>query len=361
MKFTTENLVKSLDELPKDQFFEYPNPATKTRLAIEDITLPLGPIKIKRYKPSEATPKTAKSQSISVSMLTRVASAIREGVPLNVDRILGASYSTRSSLEALMARTREFYMCYPGRLEGADTSTAEIKNGHKHLIYLPNEPHAFCEIHKKEISVTISEIPTAGSVYEAIQIDPKLLSGGMDLAEARRHIQIQVALVFIGQALGFRTYVAKNDQGVIYDGKPIRNLPGVVADIETMKLIGQGPAGAGKAAKLIDCVWFQNGRLMPAVLEVEHSTGVTSGLARMKGFQDAFPPFPTRYTIVAPDDKRADVFKKASLPQFEKLDTHYFSYSAVEELFSLCQRGRVNKDGVSEAFLDGFMERVLSS
>ena len=55
---------------------------------------------------------------------------------------------------------------------------------------------------------------------------------------------------------------------------------------------------------------------MPAVMEVEHSTGVTSGLSRMKNFKDKFPPFPTRYVIVAPDEDRDKVVKEANKPQF---------------------------------------------
>jgi len=47
---------------------------------------------------------------------------------------------------------------------------------------------------------------------------------------------------------------------------------------------------ASQAALMIDCIWFKNGKLMPAVMEVEHSTGVTSGLTRMKNFQDIFIP-----------------------------------------------------------------------
>ena len=360
MNFSQENLVKGINGLRKGEFFEYPTPQTKTRVSVETVTLPHGPVIIKRYDPTKGgTPMNAKRDSISSSMLLRVANAVNEGELLNVDRVLGASYNMRSALEALMARMPEFHLCYPGRLEQAHLSSANVKRGHKHLIFLPNEPHMSGEISIRDVDVVVSEIPSSSHVYESIQINPKFMRD-MDLEEHRRHIQIQVALVFIGQALGFRTYVAKNDQGVIYDGKPIRNLPGVVADLETEKLLSVSKEAA-KAASLIDCVWFQNGKLMPAVLEVEHSTGVTSGLTRMKGFQDLFPPFPTRYTIVAPDDKREDVFKKANATQFRSLDVKYFSYSAVEELFSLCHRGRVSRDAVTESFLNGFMEPTLPS
>ena len=96
---------------------------------------------------------------------------------------------------------------------------------------------------------------------------------------------------------------------------------------------------------------------MPAVMEVEHSTGVTSGLARMKNFKDRFPPFPTRYVIVAPDEDRDKVIREANKPQFRDLNTRFFSYSSVEELFALCQKRKLK--GVTEEFLDCYMEPIL--
>ena len=97
---------------------------------------------------------------------------------------------------------------------------------------------------------------------------------------------------------------------------------------------------------------------MPAVMEVEHSTGVTSGLTRMKKFQDLGPALSgVRWVIVAPDEDRNDVIKKANHKQFESLDARYFSYSGVEELYSLCSRRNLTNLAVNEAFLDCFMEK----
>ena len=114
---------------------------------------------------------------------------------------------------------------------------------------------------------------------------------------------------------------------------------------------------AVQAALMIDCIWFKNGKLMPAVMEVEHTTGVTSGLSRMKNFKDRFPPFPTRYVVVALDEDREKVVQEANKPQFRDLDTRYFPYSAVEGLYVLCQRRRLR--GITEEFLDCYMEPVL--
>src|SRR5690606_2864921 len=124
------------------------------------------------------------------------------------------------------------------------------------------------------------------------------------------------------------------------------------------QLLLKSYADAVKSALLIDCIWFKNGKLMPAVMEVEHSTGVTSGLNRMKHFQDHFPPFPTRYVIVAADDDRKRVVQEANKPQLTDMDVRFFPYSAVEEVYALCQN-RTHR-GITEDSLDCYMESVLA-
>ena len=114
-----------------------------------------------------------------------------------------------------------------------------------------------------------------------------------------------------------------------------------------------------RAALLIDCIWFRNHRLMPAVMEIEHTTGITSGLTRMLKFKDELPEYPTRYVIVAADEDRDKVLREGNLPQFRPLKTRYFPYSAVEELYSLCEKRKLR--GVTEELLDCYMEPVLSS
>jgi type II restriction enzyme len=94
---------------------------------------------------------------------------------------------------------------------------------------------------------------------------------------------------------------------------------------------------------------------MPAVMEIEHSTGVTSGLTRMKGFLDTGPQLRNiRWTIVAPDEDRQKVIDQANREQFREMETKFFPYSAVEELYSLCDRRKPR--GVTDQFLDCFME-----
>lgn len=352
MRLTASNVVKAINGLPKDQWYEYINPKNKGKIKVISVTFPEGPITIQR------STKDA-SESISANMIWRLANAIEEGVPVNVDRVFGGSYNTRSVLESLLVHTPEFYWCQPGRIE-LNNSTQEIKKGHKHLIWRPSELHQNAVLSKFETDLVVSEIPTTSAVYDALNIPSVLNQAINDIDVQRRHLQIQIALAVIGNQLGFRTWIARNDQGITYGNKKVGEIDGVVADLQQEKLITVVD-GAVKAAMHIDCIWFRNGKFLPAVIEVEHSTGVTSGLTRMKGLYDQLPPFPTRWVIVAPDEDRNKVVTEANKSQFKDLNAMFFPYSAVEELYALCQRRNLSNKAVNEEFLDCYMEPCLHS
>jgi type II restriction enzyme len=76
----------------------------------------------------------------------------------------------------------------------------------------------------------------------------------------------------------------------------------------------------------------------------------------MLNFYSKIPPILTRYVIVAPDDDRQKVIAEASKPIFKDLHIRYFPYSAVEELFIVCQRRKLR--GITEEFLDCYMESI---
>lgn len=301
------------------------------------------------------TSANAQIETISTQMIWRIANSFVPDQPINFDRVLGGSYNTRSVLEALLVHTPQFYTCKPGRIENIN-DTNVIRQGHKHVMWCPDAPHQPGVISSNETSIVISEMPNIDAFYEALTVPDNLLSGTIDIGIQRRHAQIQIALIMIGQQLGYRTWVAQNDRGIIYNNKKIAEMESVVPSLYNERMIASYE-GAVRAANLIDCVWFQNSRLMPAVMEIEHTTGITSGLTRMQGLQDALPKrFPTRYVIVAPDEEREKAVREINRPQFRSLQARYFPYSAVEELYALCQRRKIR--GVTEEFLDCYMEAL---
>jgi type II restriction enzyme len=358
MKLTAQDLIHAIGKLPTRQRYNYIETATTTKIQIVEVVRPVGPIKIKRYDPHKGKGAAdAKVQSISTNMLNRVANAVQEGQVINIDRILGASYNTRAALETLMAHTPEFYVCHPGRIEISSSST-EIKPGHKHLIWTPDDPHPAGIITEKNTEMVISEMPGVTAVYESLELPKDFTIPGMNIEMARRHTQIQIALVEIGRQLGYRTWVANNDKGITYKEKKLGEMEGVIGKLDGEALIAPYQ-GAVRAAHLIDCIWFRNSKFMPAVIEIEHTTGVTSGLTRMKKLQEILPPFQTRWVVAAPDEDRDKVLQEANNPMFRSLKTWFFPYSGIEELYALCQRRHLTQKSVNEEFIESFMEPCL--
>ena len=356
-KITGYNLVAFINQLSKNCNYNYINPRNHGLIKIIDVALPEGPITIRRWIPEKGeTLDTVSNESISTEMIWRVANAIFERQPLNIDRLLAASYNTRSVLESLIAHTPQFYYCYPGRVQDIAGHT-HVEHGHKHVLWLPSEPHENGVLLKKDTNIVISEIPTSAAVYDSLSLPQSLDLQGMDIEVARRHTQIQIALYLIGLQLGYRTWIAQNDKGIIYNDKPLIEQEGIVRTLQSEALVSPFD-GAVNAGLYIDCIWFKNGRLMPAVMEVEHTTGVTSGLTRMLNFYNKIPPIQTKYVIVAPDEDRQHVVTEANRPMFNGLQARYFPYSAVEELFVICQRRKLR--GITEEFLDCYMEKIVA-
>ena len=197
MKVTASDIVTVIGHLRKNVAYHYIHTSTKGQIEIVDVVRPEGPITIKRYNPSNGeTPARAKVESISTQMIWRVANAFQPSQPINFDRVLGASYNTRSVLEALLVHTPQFYSCKPGRIEDIDGSS-RIKDGHKHVVWCPDEPHKPGVIGFQETSVVISEIPNNDAYYESLTVPDNLLSevndpliGTIDIEVQRRHAQI---------------------------------------------------------------------------------------------------------------------------------------------------------------------------
>ena len=159
-KLSASNLVSFINQLDKNNTYNYINPKTKGLIKIDGVDLPEGPVRIKRWNPSLGQSEAGqKVESISGEMIWRIANAFNPNQPINIDRILGGSYNTRSVFESLLAHTPQFYFCYPGRIENNGEHT-KIKHGHKHLIWNPDNPHPNGILQKMETDIVISEIPT---------------------------------------------------------------------------------------------------------------------------------------------------------------------------------------------------------
>jgi hypothetical protein len=354
------NIANAVNSLNKNVVYDYPNPKTKTKIKIVNVKMPEGPIKIKRCDPSKGeTFEGKKEQTISSKMLWRLASAIKPGHPINIDRVFGASYNTRSALEALLLHTEFYYQCYPGRLERTG-ELSEVKHGHKHLLFCPDEPHRKGVVGIKEVNdMVITDVEREFRIDSLLLSDASTNTNEIDVKIKRRHAQIQVLLIKCAERMGLKTWVAKNDQSIQYNGQRLIEMDSVINKLSDTTAL-QGYHEAAPAGELIDVIWFSDDcKKIPAIIEIEHSTGVTSGLNRMKGFMKEAPELAhMTYIIAAPDEIREQVFQKAAKPQFSDMNIKYLPYSAIEDLYLLCERNLKGIDNIK--FFHTFLENVPS-
>lgn len=148
-----------------------------------------------------------------------------------------------------------------------------------------------------------------------------------EMAEDQSHTQVQGWLRDLGRALGFSVWIASNDRsracadGRLGDGC-LERLPGALEH-----------AAGSEAVRLIDVLWLEADRVA-AAFEVEHSTSIYSGIVRMLDLAlGSGIDHGTKYFLVAPDRREADVRAQFARPAFSRvgeLDLRYLPYSELE-------------------------------
>lgn len=159
-KISTEHLLDLIDSLPKNQGYEYVIPGKNKAVLLQVNRLSQTVDVEKLFENGDR-----KSAGITSDSLSIIVNAAIEGKPFSVDSIFNGSGSSRSTWEALIANTTEFYWCKV--------------NNKKHLVWLPEKPHDLGVISEIDSSnlpdVTIRYIEPSVSRY-ITQFDSELLN-----------------------------------------------------------------------------------------------------------------------------------------------------------------------------------------
>jgi len=351
-QLTASDLIDQIAKLDRTWVYEYVSGAS--RLKIDEIQRPVGPVRFSNYDDNGVVIRTG---SVTRQQLAKMAyiCANKPNYPLHIDRIFSAGGNSRSALETVLAYTPHFFICYPQRV---DVYSGEIITNLKHIMWCPDEAHTLGVIARKEFTDIIAEIEL-GTSYGQIELSPSALSDEFDTIEAKRtHVQMQIALIEIGRALNFEAWIARPDQAIRVGNRTIGEFQNVLSSLQNVRIFFDD--AVKRAANFIDCIWFtQDGRRIPAIIEIEHSTGVTSGLTRMLKLHETMPSIQTRYVVVAPNDLRDKVFAEANNPVFRVLDVRYMPYSTVRELYGLIQKYPL-AGVVDYRFIEPFLQRVVT-
>jgi type II restriction enzyme len=358
------SLISALNRLSKNIKYPLPDKDDGGYIEIVRVEMPEGPIVLRTKTFSEVDfydPDDTISESadiiINKDIIWRVADNLFEAHPLSLTRLLGIDPQGKAALlETMLAYTAEFYLCYPGRMEHI-AGNAVDRRGEQYLIWLPSDPHENAKLSVKNYSADISEIPSTVAVYEALEIKgaPKLGADKPTSEILRRHIQIQVALYYIGLQMGYHVWFKKTDDAIYLNNMPIEDSRNIINKLEETPPFADNPE-ALKLAEDMDIIWFAKDGTIPAAIAVEFYKGISGTVMNMLELKQKLPKNAVgRYVIAAPDEDRGHTVSVSTKAFNRSLSVRYFPYSSVEELFSLCRRRNIK--GVSEEFLDCFIEK----
>jgi hypothetical protein len=152
------------------------------------------------------------------------------------------------------------------------------------------------------------------------------------------HESAESVLLMLGNLLGYDTYTP--DASRTYDGKKL----GEIATLEDL------PAFMGEkvmdSVRNIDVVWLRD-EWPEYLFEVEHTTGVTSGLLRIYQAQK----LNTKFFIIGPKDVLKKFEKEIEKAPFNAIK-HKYQFRSYEELREMCLAAS-NYRIISDKFLAG--------
>ncbi len=130
------------------------------------------------------------------------------------------------------------------------------------------------------------------------------------------HSEVQSWLRDLGHALGYRVWIAANDRGRLYNGRPLGE--GCLDALPATLMAAPG----ADMVRLIDVLWLNaDADRVAAAFEVEHSTSIYSGVVRMLDLAlgHADPQAEGGLFLVAPDKREAEVRAQLARPAFARV------------------------------------------
>jgi predicted RNA-binding protein len=164
----------------------------------------------------------------------------------------------------------------------------------------------------------------------------------------RESAKVQAKLAQLGETMGFRVWIPKNDRlsvlrnwnprdGVLMDSLPLNY------DDVTLQTIER-----------IDVIWLK-GRAIQRAFEVEHTTAVYSGLLRMADLLALQPNMNIALHIVAPEDRQKKVLDEIRRPVFSLLEHYplakrctFIGYESLDEIMGLPHLGHISDTVIEE-------------
>jgi hypothetical protein len=128
------------------------------------------------------------------------------------------------------------------------------------------------------------------------------------------HTEVQYRLLKLGADMGFDVHVARNDQGRVWNGRRLGDVPR-----RREKLPQSFDPKTQQTIELIDVLWL-SGNAIVAAFEIESTTSIYSGLLRMSDLLSLQPNISVPLFLVSSEDWRAKVIEQVNRPTFDRMD-----------------------------------------
>jgi hypothetical protein len=138
------------------------------------------------------------------------------------------------------------------------------------------------------LTVPLDEEDEAGVVEPA-------LPGGTE------HTEMQWHLAWIGHAMSYDVFIARDDRSRQWHGQDLGEMPGVISDLRL-----PFPDAAMRVIRHMDVIWLDRD-MIRAAFEIERTTSIFSGLLRMTDLLSLQPNIAMPMFLVAPEDRREKV------------------------------------------------------
>lgn len=159
-----------------------------------------------------------------------------------------------------------------------------------------------------------------------------------DEMEENTHSEMQYHLARLGNSLGYRVWIARNDHKREWNGQKLGEF-----SIENLNTFNFPPSVADTIA-LIDVLWLNQDEKVIAGFEVEKSTSIYSGILRLTDLSLSIQGESCQFYLVAPEKREKEIKAQLLRPSIRSLDSQSISYLLFHDLRcncdSMCKFGK---------------------
>lgn len=151
-----------------------------------------------------------------------------------------------------------------------------------------------------------------------------------DENEENTHSEMQYHLARLGDSLGYKVWIARNDHKREWAGQKLGEY-----SVKNLNIFNFPPAVADTIS-LIDVLWLGQDEKVIAGFEVEKSTSIYSGILRLTDLSLSIHDDSCRFYLVAPDKREKEIKAQLLRPSIQSLDSQSISYLLFHDLRCDC-------------------------